>query len=829
MTTRTMVFEAEIDGKKFKGQLKELGRQADKEFNQASKGANSLNVSIGKSALAVAGVTAALFKMFDILQDVSQLAAETFADLVKRGVELNSTFELSGTILGNALNDPQLGQAAVRVVDELAKKFRANRGDAQEFAQSILPRSDSIETFTELLRLVDIQADTTGKSFDELGFSIREALAGDFVSLKDQFDIGKDTIARIRELAPEIGQSAALAQALREEFERLGKTNVADGTFSGSLKDLRTAYDDFAQTVGEPVFEELKEQITAVLQAINDNEEGVTRFGQAIGDLAAAATRLIGTELTDFINGLDFEALESGVDNITRLINAISAVIEIVKFGVSSGALEIAFGLSTGNVAIASGGFIKAAATDYEDLGNVLKRVFDEQQQLEADLQKSISERGVVDRSVSDDVKNRIDAELKAKFDLQQQNKQLAETEAELAKAQEKVTKATEDANRARENADLDLEIRQQRRLTDELLANARAREDIARANAEDIADINRKNAADIEDAATDLSRQEADIARRGSRQRRRIAQDEANQRLSIERDFRQQLEQIRRTFEQSAQEAERNNDAIAFARAVRSRDNSIADATANRDAQIEDAKVAAQQQREVLRASLQAEIEDAQIANTRKIEDLRSRLGRELEEQAIKNQRELEEQAILEARKEADRLERDARELADLERQFERKQEALDKSLKDEFAAIAKAEQAKTELVQQQEQKRVEIAKQGARQRAQANQIGVSTRATSNAGSVPILHDGGFLGAGQTALVQSGERFFTAPQNGLVAPQQMFSPPALRSMIGGNTTINNSTSASLTTTPNIASDPIMVDKLTNAVLNKLLSESTGL
>jgi len=866
MTTRTMVFQAKIDGKTFRTQLKRLKDDGGKAFGGATQGAKGLGLQMGVTAGIVGALT----------EKIIELGARATAELkgiAERGVEMNKTFEQAERVFGNVFNDPNLGKQTVQFLRDTADALKIAQDEAIGFGQRILPRTSDLETFQKLLELTAVQASATGTTVDDLEFSIREALSGDFVSIRDRFDLSRETVERIKELGQEIGLDKALAQELGREFERLGKVRLTD-TLDADLKTIRSEFSNLQAVLGSPIFEQLKETLGDVLSAFENNKGDITEAALALGDMAAAAVDLVGSGIIDFIEDVDTDGVQEFADRFIDVFNTAGLLLDLIdapnafnslidgattlleKLGeagrtaariaaisraqraqvlAENKALEDNLESFVGEVntdgplvnqtALRAVGRlfadeelkVRAAAEGQKAYEQSLRESleafeeFDEAQAKSAETTETRSERAKQQVEVDEDAIN-------AALERKAAEEELTKTLDEAASAEERVEEATEKANKAREDADLDLQIKQERRLTKELLDNARAREKIAQANAEAVADINRKNLESVEDEIKDLSREEQKIARDGARQQTKIATDEANQKLSIERDFRQRLDGIRRSFEQSATEAAINVDAQAFARAKRTRDNQITDAEATRDNQLEETRITAQQQREELKVQLRAEVEDARIANRQKLEDLQMRLARELEEQRIANQRDLEEQARVEAQKAEDRLTRNAQEIADLETQFQRKQEALQDSLKAEFAAIAAAEEAKTAKVAAEEAERTRIVEENARRRAAANaarqRVNQSGQSTVG-GGIPVLHQGGAIGAGQTALVQTGEgflpdeRLFTPSVSGTVIPRSdMFSPIGGLGAGGVNRSVTNNNTLNAGLTPNMINDP---------------------
>lgn len=342
--------------------LNQAGNAAKNYENKIRSGTKSTkdfgSVIAGAAGGGVVLLTNALIKLADT-------AVSSLGRIVSSGVMLNREFQQSSIVLGNVFGDLELGKAAVEEIVKAADQFRIDRGGATAFAQNILPRTGSLETFIELLRLTDIQSDTTGKSVSELEFSIREALSGDFVSLKDQFDIGNDVVNRIKELTPVLGADAALAQVLGEEFARLGKVNL-EGTLTTQVKDLQSQFNQFAQIVGEPVFAELQEQLSGILAAIENQGPGVERLAVSFGEVVANVVEFVGTNLADFINNINFDEVNRGVDVVFAITEAFKSLFNIFRELQTTGVTDLLGGVISGDLLQIQRGLAQIKETDFD-------------------------------------------------------------------------------------------------------------------------------------------------------------------------------------------------------------------------------------------------------------------------------------------------------------------------------------------------------------------------------------------------------------------------------------------------------------------------------
>lgn len=158
--------------KKIDQKFNQFEKNADKAFKNIASNAKISGVSLG----VVSGVVSELTSQFLHLASV---AINSLVGISKKAVELNASIETADRVFDAAFGDPNMGEEVLKFLDQTAERFNINKDLARQFGQSILPKTDSTESFIELLRLTDIQADATGKSVDELEFAIREALSGD--------------------------------------------------------------------------------------------------------------------------------------------------------------------------------------------------------------------------------------------------------------------------------------------------------------------------------------------------------------------------------------------------------------------------------------------------------------------------------------------------------------------------------------------------------------------------------------------------------------------------------------------------------------------------
>jgi hypothetical protein len=622
--------------------------EAERKAAKAAKKSSIATKGIGLAAAGGIGLgLAAVSKLTDAIVNLASTSAKFFIEFTKGGIALNRQFELTEKVFTNVFGDPQLGKATVDFLNETADSLRIARGEASSFAQTILPKTGGLDEFTELLRLTDIQADTTGQKLSELEFSIREALSGDFVSLKDRFDLGTEQINRIKELTPELGRSQALITVLTDEFTRLGKVDIS-GTLGTNIKDLQATFTGLQATLGKPGFEQLRIQSEGLLNALNRNEEGLQRTAIALGEVTSNVIELVGTELVEFIDSLDFTSIEDGVNTLNAFVEGLRIASVTLKEAFKTGVAQTAFGLITQDTGQILAGFNKIREADF---GQSFRNI--------ADATTKASER-------QRDYKKRVDEAANSQSNFNEESRKSIDDFLSQQAAQDQATSSIQSYTSALKQAE-QLQLSFSRAAEDTAIKLARANEDIARKQAKSVADLETRQVKDRDKLLKDQQKQldkfekdrEKQIAlsrlqseRRFSLSERRLRAEGdilAIQQLREDRDLERKEEKEnfdlgKKEQVQSAEEQQREQ-----AKDLESRVNELKSSLEDQRAELlksfdeqfnaqqqAQAEARAQQQRGFEEAAAEREIqlareeEDRRLSQARQLEDL----GRSLSEQ---------------------------------------------------------------------------------------------------------------------------------------------------------------------------------------------------
>jgi hypothetical protein len=851
-------YRAELDDSQVLTALKNIDRNMDKLANEGDKSFKKVGQSAKKAGVtigATAGIVQELTRRFI---NMGQQAARALLQIAKGGIELNRSMELLEVRVTSILEGNQVAaQAFLTTAREAARELKLDYIELSELATIILPDAKDLEVSAKLAGQALLLARAIGADAKRARISIVEALAGQFVSIRRVLNLSSAQVEKIKELAPEIGRAAAISQVLGDRLEAIGfdAEKIAD-TFVGLFGLLQTEAKQLQQTFAEPIFEELKDQAQAFLEVFDEHGDDIERVAVAFGQFLADVVELVGTNLVDFLDALDYQQLEDAADALADMVATTDLFIQLLTQGDINDTLELitttiermtaALRTASQIVAIINAEFARRGAIE-ESLTEQGRGfdVFLSQAEIEdrAKGQEAYNEVMAEQAKLFEELDERLDENRRRseeRGEVIKDNTQAATDEAkallEWRAAMEELEQAANDAAEAQEKIGdrmQKLAIESGRRLTEIMLDNereriedaidaAQKREDIARENAEKIEDIFRKHEQGIADAARDLSRKEEDIARKASRDRAEVERDSANERVDIEREYRRELQRIRDRFNESAEEAERRNDAQAFLEAVRQKDREINEAKRGREERLEDASLRAAEQRENLKQQLEFELEDAKIANRRKLEDLQLRLDRELEAQRISYQRDLDEQTLNEDRKKAERDRAYAQELEDHARKEGQRVADLRKSLGTEFEAVKKHEDLKREYrVNSMNRTVAEVNAAMSR----LNPFGSRSSSSSYADTLGATYgrqEGGPVEVGKPYIVgERGPELFIPAMSGNVLPNQAIGLPAAP---GAANVSNVSTTVSPTfnVAESLFNDPVAVRKLQNLMLGVL-------
>lgn len=693
------------------------------------------------------GATTALIEKFI---ELGQVAAEAFLDIAVGAVELNSNLEQATVTFANVFGSTEDAEAFVSFLRQTSTELGVSTDAAIGFAKSLVPDTQSQEQFNELLRVGATIARDAGKSLDEVRFSFEEAISGQFESLKGSLGVTGDQIRKIKELAPDLGIVPALIQVLDERFEKSGvQLETFADTFDATVDRATSRAQDLQASLGVPIFEELKEQVSGLGEILAENADDFALIAEQIGAIAAEFVKLGGENIREFLESLDTDeildflleiqnAVEAGKLFVTEFLNFSSVLFEIQSSISPINILLDAFGVNLEDVVEQAGGITGILIS----LAEVLARAEGAWKGMTTTIIEFIealltANQVIIAFAVGDftgGVELATQAVNKFSNAFEEGQKVGVASFAEFQKRLEETNKAMGENTQAAKDRKAAMEEAKNTTVdfTNTLLGQRQAEEALAKAQQEaadalsEISDLEEDAAEKRTKIADDLADKLANIELDTGRKRLDAARDASRKREDIARNSAQNIENIRRKNADAIEDAQiglgrKEKDLAkkqADDRANLEKDSANKRADIERDFQreladiqstFEESATEAIRERDAV-AFLRAqekrdkEVQEAEAGRTESIDDLQQETESRRQELA---QRQADERAQLE--------EENARKLEDLALRLERELEAEATKTEQALEAARIAEERKSEDINLQEQRRIEDAQAAA------------------------------------------------------------------------------------------------------------------
>lgn len=302
-------------------EISHLGKSAFDDTSKASMGFGS--ILTGFVAGSVAAVTAALL-------DMAKQGIMAMVDLAKKAISLNSELEQAKiTFTSMFQGNEQAANAFIEHLKEQSKLLKISQSEAQQFAKSILPDTNSVKQFDEVLRLATVGAKDAKKNVSDLIFTFNEAVSGDFTSMRDILDLPPDVLGRLRASK---GDVSVLIDELNKLFTKRGVNDI--GAFSSTLDtttaNLRSFAEELLLIASQPGFESLNESAQALFDVLQDKRPELELIAGAIGDIVANVVDFAGGNLVDFLESLDTEEILEFTQTFFGLVDQAQILVDII-------------------------------------------------------------------------------------------------------------------------------------------------------------------------------------------------------------------------------------------------------------------------------------------------------------------------------------------------------------------------------------------------------------------------------------------------------------------------------------------------------------------
>jgi hypothetical protein len=187
---------------------------------------------------------------------------------------------------------------------------------------------------------------------------------------------------------------------------------------------------------------------------------------------------LIGTELIQFIDSLNFASIEAGINNLNAFVESLRVVAKTIRITFETGVIQTAFGLLTGNVKQLSIGLSRLKEADFGQAIEDIGKSIDQASERQKDYLKTVNDTANAQSSLTDE------------------NRQAINDFLATSSSADQATRALEGYGNALKQAET-LQLSFAREAEDTAIKLARANEDIARKQIRDVAKLQERQAKD--------------------------------------------------------------------------------------------------------------------------------------------------------------------------------------------------------------------------------------------------------------------------------------------------------------------------------------------
>lgn len=363
-SAQNVIGQAQKETEKFAQELQREQEAAGKAATGTDKAKQAID-QYAKSAKQAQNDTDSLLKKMASIVSVGALVKQAVTKTWE-AANISARQQSQETTIGALLGDQQAGSDLYNYISEYAKTSALGREDLANATTAFLSYTHDMAQIQQLNQMVErLYAKDPSQGADGAVFALKEALSGDTMSLKDRFNMGGISGARIREMT-DTGDVAGTIEYLDQVLNKYGATQeVVEANYDNLITQTNIFTSNLLSTIGEQA-KPVMETFSAVIQKLNADMEagkfqpffnmmasGMQLIGNLIGFVADNASWLAPV-LSAVVTGLVvYKAVMMAASLVTAIMGLVSAattmnfvqmgaIIAGVTLGV--GALASAFG-----------------------------------------------------------------------------------------------------------------------------------------------------------------------------------------------------------------------------------------------------------------------------------------------------------------------------------------------------------------------------------------------------------------------------------------------------------------------------------------------------
>jgi phage-related protein len=327
----------------------------ERQIKEAAKATDSMGKSMAEGGTASSGFGTKMIALGNIAADLAMKAfsavASTVGDVVKAMVDGNAEFERYetqfGVLIGGSENAKkrlqELAEFGAKTPFELPEVVRADKV-LQGFG---LHSEEAAKKFgfsgTQIRTIAGDLAAGTGQNFEDMSRYLGMFASGATGEAISRFqELGITTREELGKLGLEFSKSGELTTPTAEAFTVLlnvaqkkfgGMMDAQSKTFEGMMSNLEDWKGNTLRTIGEPIFEVLRDKLGVLLQYLSSPEVQafITDFAKNLADTLRTVVAWVEANwptiqaiITDVFNGIKFvidEVIKPVVDFVIMLFD----------------------------------------------------------------------------------------------------------------------------------------------------------------------------------------------------------------------------------------------------------------------------------------------------------------------------------------------------------------------------------------------------------------------------------------------------------------------------------------------------------------------------
>lgn len=324
-------------GKQGRQEIRQLGFALQRFGIQGVAAWGEIFAAAGVAGLAIGAVVVTVLGLVKAFQTLASAGVRAFKQLTQLGVETAKEYEIAGAQFRAVLQgDEQAAEATLKRIQALSRQVGQNLTGV---ARAFLPEVETLDQLEEILRIATALAQFQPEQ-GILGarIALQEFISGETRSLRRRFEIPQADIDRIQE-AFETGGIGAAIEELNRFLDDTGRSLEAlSDTADVAFNRMREGFRQLAGVFGEPIAAAAKEEIDDINSLMDDLRPTLEVIAQALGEVVGKFVDLVGTEVQDFIRGIDFNNILEMVIALDGAYESFQLVIE--QFGLATKAAE---------------------------------------------------------------------------------------------------------------------------------------------------------------------------------------------------------------------------------------------------------------------------------------------------------------------------------------------------------------------------------------------------------------------------------------------------------------------------------------------------------